>query len=206
MIRAGMTARRLLRTGRHRDRVPRMKRLLLVPALLLAACAQEPSDAALVLEEVLAAHQASLAAIPGAPAPPPASPSRPPVAAPALAAAPAPAPGGPHAAPRRTGSGEVAVAGALVGHTPEELILLLGEPRLRRSEGPAEVWHYQATQCHLDVILYPDDGPRAALRVGFAAARAVGTARRGEAACLRDIARGAGPVTPSWNGGFGMGA
>jgi hypothetical protein len=184
-----------------------MKRLLLFPALLLAACAQEPSDAALVLEEVLAAHQASLAAIPGAPAAAPSAAAPRPVAASPAPAMPAPA-GAPGIAtgPRRTGTGDVAVAGALVGQTPEELILLLGEPRLRRSEGPAEVWHYQATQCHLDVILYPEDGPRAGLRVGFAAARAVGTARRGEAACLRDIARGAGPVTPSWNGGFGIGA
>jgi hypothetical protein len=185
-----------------------MKRLLLLPALLLAACAQEPSDAAQVLGEVLAAHQASLAAIPGAPAaaPPAGAPqgaSRP------VAASPAPvmsAPAGIATGPRRMGTGEVAGAGELVGQTPEDLILLLGEPRLRRSEGSAEVWHYQATQCHLDVILYPEEGPRPRLRVGFAAARAVGTARRGEAACLRDIARGAGPVTPSWNGGFGIGA
>ena len=41
-------------------------------------------------------------------------------------------------------------------------------------------------------ILAPrEDGPRPTLRVAHAAARAVGTARRGEAACLRDIARGA---------------
>ncbi len=182
-----------------------MKRLPLLPVLLLAACAQEPSDAALVLEEVLAAHQASLAAIPGAPAAAAAAaPSRP-------AAAPASLVPGVSAAsmttaPRRMGSGAVAMAGQLVGHTPDELIQLLGEPRLRRSEGPAEVWHYQATQCHLDVILYPEEGARPTLRVGFAAARAVGTTRHGEAACLRDIARGAGPVIAPSGSGFGIGA
>jgi hypothetical protein len=185
-----------------------MKRLLLLPVLVLAACAQEPTDAALVLEEVLAAHQASLAAIPGAPAgtaapggtsgraePMPASATASAVVQPAL-----------RSEPRRTGTGDVAMAGQLVGQSPEELIQLLGEPRLRRSEGPAEIWHYQATQCHLDVILYPEGEARPRLRVGFAAARAVGTARRGEAACLRDIARGAGPVGPSSGGALGLGA
>jgi hypothetical protein len=76
----------------------------------------------------------------------------------------------------------------------------LGAPRLRREEGPAEIWHYQASQCHLDLVLYREDGPQPTLRVAFAAARAVGTARRGEAACLRDIARGAarpGPAGPA---------
>ncbi|WP_270938580.1 hypothetical protein, partial [Falsiroseomonas oryzae] len=97
----------------------------------------------------------------------------PPAASPALPAA-GPAPG--HAA-------------ELVGQTPEALLRWLGEPRLRREEGPAEVWHYQASGCHLDLVLYREDGPRPVLRVAFAAARAIGTARRGEAACLRDIAR-----------------
>ncbi|MGG5812577.1 hypothetical protein ACK8OX_25050, partial [Falsiroseomonas sp. CW058] len=77
------------------------------------------------------------------------------------------------------------------GQPPDAVTRLLGEPRLRREEGPAEVWHYQATQCHLDLVFYREEGPAPAMRVAFAAARAVGTARRGEAACLRDIARGA---------------
>jgi hypothetical protein len=83
-----------------------------------------------------------------------------------------------------------ALASDLVGLSPEALRQRLGEPRLRREEGGAEIWHYQATQCHLDLVLYPE-GPRASLRVGYAAARAVGTARRAESACLGDIARGA---------------
>jgi len=182
-----------------------MKRLLLLPVLLLAACAQEPSDAAQVLQEVMATHQASLAAIPGAPPPAPAAAPLP--AEPALAAVPASAPAAfaPADQPRQQGAGNVSTAGQLVGQTPEQIMQQLGEPRLRRAEGSAEVWHYQATQCHLDVILYPEDGAQRGLRVGFAAARAVGTARQGEAACLRDIARGGGSVIPVSAGTFGRG-
>ncbi|WP_237217803.1 hypothetical protein, partial [Falsiroseomonas oryziterrae] len=94
------------------------------------------------------------------------------------------------APPARSGSESgLTAAGQLVGQTPDTLRRLLGEPRLRREEGPAEVWHYQATQCHLDLVLYREDGGRQALRVAYASARASGAARRGEAACLRDIAR-----------------
>jgi hypothetical protein len=88
------------------------------------------------------------------------------------------------------------MAGQLVGQPPDVITRLLGEPRLRREEGAAEIWHYQATQCHLDLVLYREDGPQPLMRVAFAAARAVGTARRGEAACLRDIARGAQRQVP----------
>jgi len=111
-------------------------------------------------------------------------------------------------AARGSGDGGLTAAGQLVGQTPDTLRRLLGEPRLRREEGPAEVWHYQATQCHLDLVLYRDDGARQALRVAYAAARATGAARRGEAACLRDIARGAtaAPRVPVTGTPDGIGA
>jgi hypothetical protein len=83
------------------------------------------------------------------------------------------------------------MAGQLVGQTPDVLLRWLGTPRLRREEGPAEIWHYQASQCHLDLVLYRDGGASRALRVAYAAARAAGVSIRGETACLRDIARGA---------------
>jgi hypothetical protein len=86
------------------------------------------------------------------------------------------------------------VAGELLGQTPEAVLRWLGVPRLRREEGPAEVWHYQASECHLDLVLYREEGARPELRVAFAAARAAGASRRGEAACLSDIARGATPA------------
>jgi hypothetical protein len=88
------------------------------------------------------------------------------------------------------------MAGQLVGHPPDAVLAWLGEPRLRREEGHAEIWHYQGPQCHLDLFLYREDAPGAGLMVAFAAARAIGTARRGEAACLQDIARSV-PSTPA---------
>lgn len=142
--------------------------------LLVTGCAQRgPSDTAEVLQQALATHQASAAGIDGRGAA-----------------------GGTAPATPRPSRGNVAaavpnMAGELVGQTPETVRLWLGEPRLRRQEGPAEIWHYQASECHLDLVLYPDEGARPTFRVAFASARAVGAARRGEAACLRDISRGA---------------
>ncbi len=156
-----------------------MRRLLPLLLLPLAACvAQGPSDTAQVLQEALATHQASLAGIAPRPAAAGGEGTEPATVAP-IVARPAP----PGSVPT--------LAGQLVGQPPEAVTQWLGEPRLRRTEGNAEIWHYQATQCHLDLILYREDGPRPSMRVAHAAARAVGTARRGEAACLRDIARGA---------------
>jgi hypothetical protein len=157
--------------------------------LLPAACAQpDPADPAQVLQEVLATHQASMAGVGASPAAARAAP-------PTTAAAPRPASTATSPAAITPAAAPVpglapSFAGDLVGLSPEALRQQLGEPRLRREEGTAEIWHYEASQCHLDLVLYPD-GPRAGLRVAYAAARAVGTARRGEAACLRDIARGA---------------
>ncbi len=174
-------------TGRHPGTASRrMRRIvpLLAPVIaLLSACAQpDPADPVVVLQEALAAHQASLAAIAPRPAaaggegsvaplvpPPPRVPARDPGAAPGM-------------------------AGQLVGHAPDSIAIWFGEPRLRREEGTAEIWHYQGPQCHLDLVFYRDEAPGGALRVAFAAARAIGTSRRGEAACLRDIARGALPA------------
>ncbi len=156
--------------------------MLLLP---LVGCAQpEGSVTQQALEEALASQRASLAGV-GAPVPTPAPGQA------VMAAAGPGAAGGPGGPPP-------ALAGELVGQTPEAVRRLLGEPRLRRQEDGAEIWHYQASQCHLDLVLYPEAGPSAVLRVAFAQARAQGTARRGEAACLRDIARGAArPPAPT---------
>ncbi len=164
------------------------KRAVSLLALLLpvACAAPDAADPAAVLQEALASHQASIGGI-----------------APGTAAARGERAGAsPRAGARTAGSADTppTMAGQLVGQPPEVLTRLLGEPRLRREEGVAEVWHYQAPQCHLDLVLYREEGPRAGLRVAFASARAVGTARRGEAACLRDISRGAA-AQPS-PGGF----
>lgn len=158
--------------------------LLILP--LLAACAQpDPADTAGLLADTLATHQASIAGL---------APRAPATGGDAAGAASA-RPASRAATPL---DGPPSMAGQLIGQPPEAVTRMLGEPRLRRTEGGAEVWHYQAAQCHLDLVLYPEDGATPALRVAFAAARAVGTARRAEAACLRDIARGAaGRATPA---------
>ena len=142
----------------------------LLPLLLLIGCARPNQEAGtLALQDALAMQQASLAGIEGRPRPEAAAPG-------------APQPAGAGAPPT--------MAGQLVGQTPETLLRWLGTPRLRREEGPAEVWLYQASGCHLDLILYSEEGSRSLMRVAFASARATGTTRRGEAACLRDIASG----------------
>jgi hypothetical protein len=162
---------------------------LLLLSLLAACAAQDPADPALLLRDALASHQASLSGISPRPVAAGGEGSVPPAAQPAAAARPAPATAAPANLPT--------MAGQVVGQAPQAVIAWFGEPRLRREEGSAEIWHYQAEQCHLDLVFYRDEAPAGgaggALRVAFAAARAVGTARRGETACLRDIARGSGP-------------
>ncbi|MBU8536882.1 hypothetical protein [Falsiroseomonas tokyonensis] len=155
---------------------------LLLLAGLATGCAQpDRADPALVLQEALASHQASLAGIAPRPAAAGGEGTLPPPPQPAT-----------HPAAIVQGLREAppTMAGQLVGHPPDRVTAWLGAPRLRREEGQAEIWHYQGPQCHLDLVLYRDDAPGGGMRVAFAAARAIGTTRRGEAACLRDIARG----------------
>lgn len=86
--------------------------------------------------------------------------------------------------PANAGSLPINAAG-LGGSAPDRLIALLGEPALRRSEGPVSIWLYSAAGCQLDVMFYPSaEGPR----VAHVQARAGGFAQRTEAACLHDLA------------------
>jgi hypothetical protein len=133
-----------------------MARRLILALLALAACAGGPERERVAAEAILDSHRATLQAL-GAPAPAP----RPPVAA----------PGPRHAA-------------SLLGATPEAVRAALGEPMLRRAEGPAQVWLYSGGGCQLDIVLYAGaSGPR----VAHVQARAGGLAQRSEASCLRDI-------------------
>ncbi|MGX9966597.1 hypothetical protein ACVFYP_24950 [Roseomonas sp. F4] len=158
-----------------------MRRLVLLLPLLAACTQPDQVDPVVVLQEALASHQASLAGI----APRPAAAGGEGSVAPAVPPPPRPAPRIPGAPP--------GMAGQLVGHPPASITGWFGNPRLRREEEGAEIWHYQGPQCHLDLVFYRDPGRDGGLRVAFAAARAIGTARRSEAACLRDIARGTPP-------------
>jgi hypothetical protein len=140
--------------------------------LLLAGCASEAGpDRQAVLQEVMANYRASLLAVEP-------SDTR---ATPAAAAS----PGAPVARPAPSGAWEHAAQ--MLGHSPDAVLRRLGQPQLRRTEGAVQIWLYQGRHCALDVVM--DREPGTPLRVSFAAARASGTERQTEAACLRDLAR-----------------
>jgi hypothetical protein len=108
----------------------------------------------------------------------------------ALATPPAIPPG-----PRLTGRAPPAAATALVGASADQMRRMLGDPSLRRAEGEAEIWLYEASPCRLDVILYAQGG---ALVVAHAAARAHGPEGVTESACLSAIATA--PNVMPWTG------
>jgi hypothetical protein len=62
------------------------------------------------------------------------------------------------------------VADGLVGSTPQILDAEFGQPTLRRIDGAAQVWLYHASDCGLNLILYPDSS--GTLRVALATATA----------------------------------
>jgi len=50
---------------------------------------------------------------------------------------------------------------ALPGLSPEDIVALLGQPDLQRSEEPAELWQYRAADCTLSLFFYREqDGYR----------------------------------------------
>jgi len=101
------------------------------------------------------------------PAPPPAIPTIPAVAG--------------VAHPSLSGS---ATAASLVGLSDAELSRLIGPPRWRRAESPAQVWQYQGATCVLDIYLYEEAG---APRVVYAEACDESALPVTLAACLQRI-------------------
>ncbi|HXV25113.1 MAG TPA: hypothetical protein VED46_12740 [Alphaproteobacteria bacterium] len=83
--------------------------------------------------------------------------------------------------PRSSGSASPA---SLVGLSAVELSTLIGAPRWRRWESPAEVWQYLGASCVLDVYLYADGGSR---RVIHAEARDESALPITLSACLQRI-------------------
>ena len=169
--------------------MPGLAPVLPLLSLLAIGCAANGGDeATAMMQHALASTQASLALSGAArPAAPPgtAVPVRQPVAP-----RPAWAPG----AVRPRGSAPPAAAAALVGATADQLRRTLGEPSIRRPEGAAEVWLYEAPACRIDVILFAETS---GLVVGHAAARALGDgAGVTESACLSAVA--AAPVVAPW--------
>ncbi|WP_260987549.1 hypothetical protein [Roseomonas gilardii] len=167
--------------GRHRAAAHRMRGgglfwacpLLLVP--LLAACAGPADglpDRGAVLDEVMRNYRASLIAVSG----------ENPLPAGAAGGTAGPAAVQPVVA-LRPGTPPASVA-SLRGQTGPAVRAALGEPVFRRAEGPAEIWLYSGQRCQLDLILYPAERE---MLVAWAAARAAGTDRVTEEACLREV-------------------
>ena len=165
---------------------PGLSAILLLPLLAFGcAPADGGEEAAALMQHALASTRASLALTGQAPPAPTAT------AAPTAGPAPAQPAWAPGAA-RPRGSAPPAAAAALVGVSAEQMRRMLGEPAIRRAEGAAEVWLYEAAGCRLDVILYAE-GQR--LVVGHAAARALGGAEGvTEAACLSAVATAPAPA------------
>lgn len=170
---------------------PGLSAILLLPLLAFGcAPADGGEEAAALMQHALASTRASLALTGQAPPAPAAT------AAPTAGPAPAQPAWAPGAA-RPRGSAPPTAAAALVGASAEQMRRMLGEPAIRRTEGAAEVWLYEAAGCRLDVILYAE-GQR--LVVGHAAARALGGAEGvTEAACLSAVA--AAPAPAPWGAG-----
>lgn len=159
--------------------------LALAALLLTPACRKsEAEGATLGLEQALRDTRASLAAL-GQPATPDTSRMEQP--------APLPPPPTSASSPRRHGTNPPRAAATLQGQMPEAVISALGEPALRRREGDAEIWLYQAPDCRLDLVFYPE---ASRLVLAHAAARASGARRLTESSCMEALARAPNP--PPW--------
>ena len=73
----------------------------------------------------------------------------------------------------------------LEGTPPSNVRALLGEPELRRTEPPAEVWQYRTDRCVADIYLRQEG---AAQRVVYIETRSPNAATVPAAGCLQDIA------------------
>jgi len=69
----------------------------------------------------------------------------------------------------------------LLGQSAAQAHSLLGEPRLVRRDGPAEIWQYRASGCILDVFLYDAGADRTVRHVDL---RGPGTATPERRACF----------------------
>lgn len=179
-----------------------------VMSLIASGCAPAP-DVNGAAEQALADGRASLGVLGVAPPPRPAPGPREPTRMRPLRTEGLP----PSGEPRISAPGPVAgmpfQAAAMSGSPPERILAWLGEPVLRRAEGPVSIWLYAAAGCQLDIMFYPS---AEGLRVAYVQARAGGFAQRTEAACLQDLAaqarRRPSPALPvptgELGGSFGM--
>lgn len=135
--------------------------LAIALAALGTGCARpDADDIAAAFAAALAESRAAGSALPAPPPPPPARP-----VADWARSAPLPASLPPLGNPD-----------SLLGADAAQVTGRLGPPTLRRRDGPAETWTWQAAGCALDLVFYPaDPGPR----VGHADLRGAPACRGG---------------------------
>ena len=93
---------------------------------------------------------------------------------------PAPRPGPALAAKLRSApKREYPALSTLAGMTPDQVIGLLGPPRFKRRDNPAEIWQYRNKACALDLFLYRV-GNSAGFRVRHFETRMRGLGRGGK--------------------------
>lgn len=117
--------------------------------LALPACGMVASKDLDVAAQPAGAQSAASPPAPSAPSPPVK-----PAPAPPPPAASAPAPQAP------TASLPQPSADQLMGLDAQGVTRLLGQPGLKRAEGPAHVWQYANRLCVLDVVMYDDEAKR----------------------------------------------
>lgn|GEM_PF-748234 len=97
-----------------------------------------------------------------------------------------------------TGAGDrgIAAPGAsdvdpqqLMGMAPSGVAAMLGEPELRRREGPAEVWQYRSSRCAFNIYMDEDDTLGQRVVYYGARSRTAGTSVR-PPQCLGEIVAG----------------
>jgi hypothetical protein len=167
-------------------------------AVALTACGAPAAAPPPAISAVAPAASALTPATVAAPVPPPAAPPAPNAAATAAVPPPATEPSAPPQPDAEPAPVALAALRAeldprrLVGLNEGELARVLGEPRLRRKEPPAEVWQYASADCVLHLFLYAGRD-RAGLRVRHVEVRGRDRAARSERECFASVldARGA---------------
>ena len=84
------------------------------------------------------------------------------------------------------------------GAAPSGVIAALGEPELRRTEPPAEIWQYRTERCVADIYLSQSGG---ATRVVYLETRSLNATAVPTAGCLQDIATARQSGTPALSRG-----
>lgn len=74
----------------------------------------------------------------------------------------------------------------LAGLKAAAVVRLLGPPRLKRRDAPAELWQYRTGTCALDLFLYPD-GAGGPYRVRHFETRGLGDAPASAAECFAGL-------------------